>query len=217
MNTYAKYCPNVFVAKCEEPHQKGDIIEVTTKYGKENECEVWNLVAQKNGYYYYSITRTDGYNRQERAMAKAERYEQSSARAMQQSSEYSQKSNDAVAGIVPGQPILVGHYSERSHRRALDRSWKAMGKSVELYEKAETYSDKAEYWRKMADKIDLSMPECIDFYTEQLKVLEEYHAKLKSGELPREHAYSLTYAKKEVNECQKKVEIAQKLWGEITE
>lgn len=35
MNTYAKYCPNVFLAKCEEQYQKGDIITVTTKYGKE--------------------------------------------------------------------------------------------------------------------------------------------------------------------------------------
>ena len=26
MNTYAKYCPNVFVAKCTERHEKGDII-----------------------------------------------------------------------------------------------------------------------------------------------------------------------------------------------
>lgn len=29
MNTYAKYCPNVYLAKCEEKHEKGDIIEVT--------------------------------------------------------------------------------------------------------------------------------------------------------------------------------------------
>lgn len=65
MNTYAKYCPNVFLAKCEEKHEKGDIIEVTTKYGKENECEVHNLVMEKGGFFYYSITRTDGWNMQE--------------------------------------------------------------------------------------------------------------------------------------------------------
>jgi hypothetical protein len=38
MNTYKKYCPNVFVAQCEEKHEKGDAIIVVTKYGKENEC-----------------------------------------------------------------------------------------------------------------------------------------------------------------------------------
>jgi len=35
--TYTKYCPNVWLAKCEERHEKGDIINVTTRYGKENE------------------------------------------------------------------------------------------------------------------------------------------------------------------------------------
>ena len=34
MNIYRKYCPNVFVAQCEEEHKKGDTIIVETKYGK---------------------------------------------------------------------------------------------------------------------------------------------------------------------------------------
>lgn len=35
MNTYHKFCPNVFLAKCDEKHEKGEVIEVTTKYGKD--------------------------------------------------------------------------------------------------------------------------------------------------------------------------------------
>ena len=54
-NTYAKYCPNVWVAKCREKHEKGEIIPVTTQYGKEDDSIVFNLVAQKDGFYYYSI------------------------------------------------------------------------------------------------------------------------------------------------------------------
>ena len=69
MNTYAKYCPNVFLAKCTEKHEKGQIIPVTTKYGKENESIVFNLIFEKDGFYYYSIIRADGYNMQERAKA----------------------------------------------------------------------------------------------------------------------------------------------------
>lgn len=80
MNTYAKYCPNVFVAKCTERHEKGDIITVTTKYGKENEHYVHNLVAERDGFFYYSITRVDGYNMQERAKAKAERLRDAAGR-----------------------------------------------------------------------------------------------------------------------------------------
>lgn len=44
MNTYSKFAPNVFVAKCPEMHEKGEIITLTSKYGKETEVEIYNLV-----------------------------------------------------------------------------------------------------------------------------------------------------------------------------
>lgn len=47
MNVYSKFCPNVFLAKCEEKYEKGEVIEVTTKYGKENECIVFNLIYER--------------------------------------------------------------------------------------------------------------------------------------------------------------------------
>lgn len=52
MNTYHKYAPNVFIAKCSEKYEKGDVINVTTKYGKENESIVFNLVGVRDGFYY---------------------------------------------------------------------------------------------------------------------------------------------------------------------
>src|SRR5574344_2125455 len=76
MNTYKKYCPNVFVAQCKEKHEKGDTIIVETKYGKENECIVHNFIGytgtKEKPMYCYSITRVDGYNSQERAKNKVE-------------------------------------------------------------------------------------------------------------------------------------------------
>ena len=53
MNTYSKYAPNVFLAKCTEKHERGEIIQVTTKYGKENESEVFNLIYERDGFYFY--------------------------------------------------------------------------------------------------------------------------------------------------------------------
>lgn len=73
MNVYSKFCPNVFLAKCEEKYEKGEVIEVTIKYGKENECIVFNLIYEKDGFYYYSIVRADGFNVQEWAKQRAER------------------------------------------------------------------------------------------------------------------------------------------------
>jgi hypothetical protein len=214
MNTYTKYCPNVWVAKCSEKHEKGEEILLTTKHGNENECIVWNFLGEKDGCYLYSITRADGYDHQERARAKAERYEEWADKAHERSNAAYQRSESAVAGIPFGQPILVGHHSERTHRAAIKKSWAAMDKSVEEMHKAEAHESKAEYWRRMEDKIDLSMPESIEFYQLKLETAKEYHEGLKSGKYEREHSYSLTYAKKAVNETQKNLNLAIKLWGD---
>ena len=96
----------------------------------------------------------------------------------------------------------------------IDDAWNNMGKSVEFSDKASEHERKAEYWENRAGTINLSMPESIDFYEHKLEQAKEYHEGVKSGKYPREHAYTLTYAKKAVNEAQKNYELAQKLWGE---
>lgn len=212
-NTYSKYCPNVFLAKCGEKHEKGEIITLTTRYGKENEVEVWNLVYERDGFFFYSFTRVDGYNRQERARARAEKYKEWAAGAREKASEAFEASDNAVKGIVPGQPILVGHHSEKKHRAAIEKSWNAIGRGVALDKKAEGHDSKANYWEGQAEKIDLSMPESIEYYQHKLEEAKEYHEGVKSGKYQREHTYTLTYAKKAVNEAQKNLDIAIKLWG----
>jgi hypothetical protein len=51
--------------------------------------------------------------------------------------------DNAVAGIPFGQPILVGHHSERHHRRALDKHDNAMRRGCESQDMAEYHSSKA--------------------------------------------------------------------------
>lgn len=213
MNTYAKYCPNVFVAKCETMHEKGEVIPVTTQYGKENDCIVFNLVHQKDGFFYYSIARADGYNAQERAKAKSEKYENWATSAESKSEKYFNKSHAITENIPMGQPILVGHHSERHHRRDIARSWSALGKGVELMHKADDHESKAEYWAKKANDINLSMPESLYYYQYLLETAKARHEGLKNGTIAKEHSYSLRYAKKEVNEIEKKIELAKKLWA----
>ena len=213
--TYIKYCPNVFVAKCEREHDKGEIIEVETRRGDLHECEVHNLVGRtKDGCFAYSITRTDGTNKATMAARRAERRREWAQKAEERSSRYFEKSEAAVSGIVPGQPILVGHHSEKRHRAAIDKSWAAMGRGVEEGEKAENHLGKAEYWDRKAEDITLDMPESLEYFKGQLEAAIEYHEGVKSGKYQREHAYTLTYAKKRVNELKQKVETAEKLWGE---
>lgn len=213
MNTYSKYAPNVFVAKCDEEHEKGEVIAVTTKYGKQNNSIVFNLVAKKDGFFYYSIVREDGFNVQEWAKRRAERLEGAAHTAENKSETYFKTAHDITKNIPLGQPILVGHHSEARHRRDLDRSWGAMGKSVEFSNKAENYERRAAYWEAKANLINLSMPESVEFYEFELEKAKAKHEGLKNGTVERDHSFSLTYAKKEVNEIEKKLKLAQILWA----
>jgi hypothetical protein len=213
MNTYSKYCPNVFLAKCTEKHEKGKTIPVTTKYGKENDSVVFNLIYQKDGFYYYSIVRADRFNVQERAKNKAEKYTTWAVSAEQKADEYHTRSNKDRDFLSLGEPIKVGHHSEKRHRKTIDQAWNNMGKSVAFSDKAEQHEGKAEYWERKANDINLSMPESIELYTRELEKATEYHAGLKSGKYKREHSFSLTYANKEVKELTQKLELAKRLWG----
>lgn len=212
MNTYSKYCPNVFVAKCTEAHSRGEVIEIETRYGNSHEVEVHNFLYQKDGFFFYSITRTDGYNVQERARQKAERYANWAAAADKRSTQAFERSTAAVEGIPFGQPILVGHHSEKHHRAAVEKSWNAMDKSVEEGKKAALHTYKAEYWKGKESTINLSMPESVEYYEFKLEHAKLIHAKLIEKPELRAHDYSLTYAKKDVNNFKKLLETAKKLW-----
>ena len=212
MNTYSKYCPNVFLAKCTELHDKGEVINLTTKYGQEHECIVFNLIYKKDGFYFYSIVRADGYNVQERAKAKAEKFQNWANSAQQKSNQYFEASQEGKDFLSLAEPIKIGHHSEKRHRALIERNWNRMGKCVEYSNKSNEHEKKAQYWESRANDINLSMPESVDFYKFKLEKAQKYHADLKSGAEERQHAYSLTYAKKAVNEAQKNYDLAVKLW-----
>lgn len=82
--------------------------------------------------------------RKERQEARAERYREYAENAAKRATAAFNASNDAVANIPLGQPILIGHHSEKAHRRALERSNGAMMRSVHESEKAAYYARKAE-------------------------------------------------------------------------
>lgn len=212
-NTYAKFCPNVFVAKCDQQYEKGAIIPVTTKYGKENDSIVFNLVAQVNGFYYYSIVRADGFNVQEFAKRRAERLQNASANAESKSNSYWEAASEGKGFLALGEPIKVGHHSEKRHRALIERNHNRMHKAVELTKAAESYESRAAYWADKVSTINLSMPECLEYFEFELEKAKVKHEGLKDGSIVRDHSFSLTYAKKEVNEIEKKITLAKKLWA----
>lgn len=214
MNTFKKYCPNVFVAQCTDKHEKGEIITLQTKYGKEVENEVHNyLGATKDGLHLYSITRVDGFNSQERAANKAAKLEGYAANAEKRSAAYYEASNEGRDFLALGEPIKIGHHSERRHRRLIERNWERMGKSVAESDKAKEYERRAAYWAERANKIDLSMPDSLEYFEFELQKAKEYHQLLKDKPEERAHSMSLQYANKSVKDLQDKVNTAIRLWG----
>lgn len=213
MNTYQKYCPNVFVAKCLQRYAKDTTITMTTKYGKEHEAIVWNFLFEKDGFYYHSITRADGLTSQDRAKAKAERLTSWAASAEKRSTQKWEASQEGRDFLRLAEPIKIGHHSERRHRALIDRNHKRIRQAIEESNKAEKLHVRAEYWEERANKIDLSMPESLEFYQFKLEEATENHRKLKAGEVAREHAFSLSYSKKFVNYLTKQLQIAEALWG----
>lgn len=213
MNTYAKYTANVYVAKCPNQHEKGETIIVETKYGKENECIVFNLVHKdKDGNFYYSIVRADGFNYQEYCKAKSERYQSWANSRENKSNEYYKASQEGKDFLVLAEPIKIGHHSEKRHRALIERNYERMSKSIENSKMAEIHESKSDYWSRRANEINLSMPESIEFYEYKLEESKMEHEGLKNGTIKRTHSYSLTYAKKEVNKYEDLLKTAKKLW-----
>jgi hypothetical protein len=100
---------------------------------------------------------------------RVDRFEQAADTAKQRSEQFYQRSNEGLPDN--GQPILVGHHSEGRHRRALEKSWNNMGKSVQESKKAEYYADKAEAARSNTS-ISSDDPDALTKLKQKLEGLE---------------------------------------------
>ena len=211
-NVFYKYVPNVYLAKCTQQHQRGDVIEVATKYGKAVSCIVFNLIMERDGFYFYSIVREDGYNCQERARRRAERWNAAADNSEKKSAEYFKKSQRHSEFLSLGEPIKVGHHSERGHRKMIEDAWNNTGKMVEMYDKSKEQRGKAEFWEKKMTQVNLPMPESVEYFAQVLEEARKTHEGLKNGTIPRTHSMALAYAKNAVNDAERKLELARKLW-----
>lgn len=82
---------------------------------------------------------------EEKQDARRERYEARAARAREEGRAAHKRANDMLGVIPLGQPILVGHHSERGHRRLIEKADNLYRKSfVECAEKASHYDGKAD-------------------------------------------------------------------------
>ena len=89
--------------------------------------------------------------------------------------------SDAVYDAIPfGQPILVGHHSERADRNRRDRAFEQWGKSIAAAEKAEYYDQKAEAAENNT-AISSDDPEALTKLRDRLTELTEAQALMKQA------------------------------------
>ena len=80
---------------------------------------------------------------EEKLAARKVRYEERAERAQAESQQRSDTARQIMSFIPPGQPILIGHHSEKRHRRDLAKIDTNIRKSVEAGQKAQHYERRA--------------------------------------------------------------------------
>ena len=93
-------------------------------------------------------------NNLERKPEKAARYESYAINAEARSESCYKRASTIGAMIPMGQPILINHYSEKRHRKDIERIDSNMRKSIEESKKAEYFSDKADLLGQAEAKLE---------------------------------------------------------------
>lgn len=177
----------------------GDQIEVVTRRGKRWITTVERVLPRKEyagtdetgEEVFRAIVATaprDGMpamTTRERKAARVEKREEWAAKREARSAAEFEKARGAVAGIPLGQPILVGHHSEKRHRAALKRQDGALRRGVESSKMAERHRD-------VAAGIEHQLDTAI--YSDDVDIVERLTAKLERLEAERSRIKAINAA-----------------------
>ncbi len=144
---------------------------------------------------------------EERKEYKKELYQERIEQAEQRSQAHYERQNKILSAIPMGQPIIVGHHSEKRHRNDLKRMDNEMRKSIQE-------SEKADYYRNNVESIDNNNaissddPKAIEKLQAKIKELEE--AKIEVKARPHEW-YELPYLNAEIRRLKDRIKEIQEL------
>lgn len=205
--------PKVFVLETENNYKKEDVVNYETKYGKEIELIIYKLVLSRNGKNYYSYLRADGKNRKTILENKIEKRKDWAKSQELKSDQYYETSKEGKDFLALAEPIKVGHHSENRHRSLIERNAKRMDKCIEHDKKAEEHKWKASnIENQLQIELPIDTPDCLEEIEKALQNATNLHKFYKENPDKREHSYSLTYAKKKVNDLTNRLKIANDLW-----
>lgn len=107
--------------------------------------------------------------------------------------------------VMPfGQPILVGHYSEKKHRNLLKKIDNKMRKLIKLDETVAYYNHKLD---NTSNNISSDNPNAIEKLKEKLSLQQEQHEKLKCSQVK---SYVLSNSSQRIRATKKRIEELEK-------
>lgn len=118
---------------------------------------------------------------EERREARKLRYEELSKKAEERSSQYSNSTANRILAMTPGQPIIIGHHSEKKARRLHERAWEDTRKSIEEDRKSQYYKERAESVEN-SKVIYNDDPNAIEKLKDKLNYLEKQKELIKADE-----------------------------------
>lgn len=143
----------------------------------------------------------------ERQEYKKEMYQERAEKADKRSQSHYERHRDIASVIPMGQPILIGHHSEKRHRNDLKRIDNEMRKSIQE-------SEKADYYRNKVDNIDNSKvissddPQAIEKLKARIEELEKAKEEVKAR--PHEW-YELPYLNADIRRLKDRIKEIQEL------
>lgn len=144
---------------------------------------------------------------EERKRNRIERYKELSKKAKERSEMYSNSNANRILEMTSGQPILIGHHSERKHRKLIERAHNDIKKSIEMDNKSNFYSNRAEN-AENSKVIYADDPKVIEKLEEKLERLENERNSIKN----REHStWELTNIGAIIRETKKRIERLKEL------
>lgn len=115
---------------------------------------------------------------EEKIEAKRERYENKAAQLRQEARGLHERAHEMASVIPFGQPILVGHHSEKRDRRYRARIHDSFGKAFATFDKADYYAQKASCVG--TGGISSDDPDAVDKLRQKLEKLKAKHELMKN-------------------------------------
>lgn len=145
---------------------------------------------------------------EERREARKNLYERLAKKAEERSQQYLNSNANRILQMTPGQPILVGHHSEKKARRLHEKAWSDIGKSIEEDKKQQYYQNKA---RDMdnTNVIYNDDPNAIEKLKAKVEYLEKQKELIKADE--NHSAWQLQNIGARIRETKKRISKLEKL------